>query len=77
MKKISLFFVLLVSSFQLFAQGEEIGPLTGNPDIVVLKKNTLLKSGNTFDSTFIYFTDTLSLPFFDEFQQKPDLDLKF
>jgi hypothetical protein len=67
MKNLVVFIVLVNSLCGVFAQGEEIGPLTGNPDLTVLKKNAFLKSGNTFDSTFIYFTDTLSLPFFDEF----------
>lgn len=67
MKKFVLFFVLILSFSQLFAQGEEIGPLTGNPDLLVKNAGLGLKSGPTFDSTFIYLTDTLSLPFFDEF----------
>jgi len=67
MKKFVLFFVWILSFSQLYAQGEEIGPLTGNPDLVVKNSGLGFKSGPTFDSTFIYLTDTLSLPFFDEF----------
>ncbi len=66
MKKIISLLIFSLSVSCLFAQGEEMGPIIGNPDIVV-KKASLLKSGNTFDSTFIYIPDTLSLPFFDEF----------
>jgi hypothetical protein len=52
-----------------FSQGEELGPLTGNPDLKS-KVNANEKSNpSTFDSTFIYSTDTLSLPFFDEFSK--------
>lgn len=53
-----------------FAQGEEVGPLTGNPELQGKnKKSNNIEKANpgTFDSTFIYKSDTLSLPFFDEF----------
>lgn len=52
----------------VFSQGEEVGPLTGNPSLLAKKKITVQKSSpNTFDSTFIYNSDTLTLPLFDEF----------
>ena len=59
----------ICSVLMAFSQGEELGPLTGNPDLrgkveVIEKSNP-----GTFDSTFIYSTDTLSLPFFDEFSK--------
>ncbi|MFN5785540.1 MAG: T9SS type A sorting domain-containing protein [Flavobacteriia bacterium] len=69
----TLLFVLsaLIPSF-LFSQGEGIGPLTTNPEL--LGKYPSGVKGNranagTFDSTFIYFSDTLNLPFFDEFSK--------
>lgn len=71
MKGIIVVFVLIFSPYVLFAQGEEAGPLTANPDLCGVKKivkNTKANSG-TFDSTFIYISDTLSLPFFDEFSK--------
>ena len=49
--------------------GEEVGPLTGNPALQSKAKLTDLQKANpgTFDSTFIYTSDTLELPFFDDF----------
>lgn len=62
-------FVLLIN--YTFGQGESTAPLTSNPDIykAVKQKKGIEKSGTTFDSTFIYYSDTLSLPFFDEFSK--------
>lgn len=60
-------------SLQLFAQGEETGPIMVNPQLVAKSlagkpKSSYAKANpGTFDSTFIYSTDTVSLPFFDEF----------
>ena len=56
-------------TFLSFSQGEEIGPLTINPSLYSADKVSILKAGSTFDSTFIYISDTLSLPFFDEFSK--------
>ena len=51
-----------------FTQGEEIGPLMGNPQLQKnVQKNILKMNDGTFDSTFIYTQDTISLPVFDEF----------
>ncbi len=50
------------------AQWEEVGPLSGNPQLQ--KKDIVYKTKanpNTFDSTFIYTSDTIDLPVFDEF----------
>lgn len=64
------FFVLL--GFYLFipeiVAQEGLSPLTVNSD---LTKNAPVEKLNvgTFDSTFIYTSDTLSLPFFDEFSK--------
>lgn len=62
-------FVLLIN--YTFGQGESIAPLTGNPDIynAVKRQKGTEKTLTTFDSTFIYVSDTLSLPFFDEFSK--------
>lgn len=51
------------------AQGDEAGPLTGNPALQAKASNNVsyAKSSNTFDSSFIYTLDTLSLPIFDDF----------
>jgi hypothetical protein len=77
MKLVLLSLFVFVSIFS-FAQGEEIGPLTKNLELSSKSNNFLEKSGPTFDSTFIYFSDTLGLPFFDEFSknlfQKYDID---
>lgn len=57
----------------LFSQGEEIGPLNSNPYIKKTasksSKNNLKSSTGTFDSTFIYYSDTLDIPFFDDFSR--------
>ena len=62
-----LLFLVMFSSFLSFSQGLEVGPMTSNPSINFNKK-VLLKTGpNSIDSTFIFSTDTLMLPFYDEF----------
>lgn len=66
MKQVIFSFLTLISSFA-FSQGEELGPLTQNNALNSKQSYSQLKIGTTFDSTFIYFSDTLSLPFFDEF----------
>lgn len=59
-------FVLL--GLTSFSQGEELGPIMGNPILQQKSKNKFEKINvGTFDSTFIYTQDTLSLPVFDEF----------
>ncbi len=72
MKGILLALFLICCPIAFFAQGEEVGPLTGNPDLygkTKKKENTEKANPGTFDSTFIYKSDTLSLPFFDEFSK--------
>ena len=55
-------------AFSGFTQYESIGPLTSNPDIARNQmEHSMVKSNSTFDSTFIYISDTLQLPFLDEF----------
>lgn len=64
-------FIILKGTF-IFSQGEEIAPMISNPYIVNNNKSPkqFLKSGTiTFDSTFLYYPDTLSLPFFDDFSK--------
>jgi hypothetical protein len=57
-------------SFSLFSQFEETGPLTFNSDITLKSVKHQAKAVITsFDSTFIYYLDTLKLPFFDEFSK--------
>jgi hypothetical protein len=64
-----LFLSLFCSTF-IFGQVEKEVPLLTNPDLQIENANViLLKSGATFDSTFVYTTDTLSLPFFDDFSK--------
>lgn len=65
----------LLSAFLLFCSivaaqhGEEVGPLTANPALIqkgITKHQTKANPG-TFDSTFVYLSDTLQLPLFDDF----------
>lgn len=71
--KLFLFSIFLFIGFSLFSQGEEIAPLISNPYINNLvqtkEKNELKSNSGTFDSTFIYYPDTLNLPFFDDFNK--------
>lgn len=68
LKKICFVLCLIVSSSIVNAQGEEVGPIMGNPQLQYhsLQKVNKQNSG-TFDSTFIYTSDTIDLPLFDEF----------
>ncbi len=53
-----------------FSQVEKELPLATNPDLQGQKPAQLIqKSNGTFDSTFIYTTDTITLPFFDDFSK--------
>lgn len=58
-------FAIFISLYSLvcFAQYESIGPVYGIP------KHAKIKRTCSFDSTFIYNTDTLNLPIFDEFSK--------
>ncbi len=59
---------LSCTSSLIFAQKEGLGPIMSTSGAIALK--TPEKSlSNTFDSSFIYYTDTLILPFFDEFSK--------
>jgi hypothetical protein len=62
--KLFLFFCLI--SITSFAQQMEVGPITRNLNLHAQPAH--IKSGNTnIDSTFIYISDTLNLPFYDDF----------
>ncbi|MEX1192637.1 MAG: T9SS type A sorting domain-containing protein [Brumimicrobium sp.] len=77
MKLITTLFTLITLSFLSIAQ-DGIGPVMQNPDLFDKKKVSQKALANSFDSTFVYLTDTLELPFFDEFSknkfQKYDAD---
>lgn len=60
--------ILIVALVGYAFSQEEVGPLTGNPQLMATKTPVLSKvNPNTFDSTFIYTPDTISLPVFDDF----------
>lgn len=66
--KVNWLILFCLISANLFAQGEEVGPLSGNPALMAKNTRYLIKANSgTFDSTFIYIPDTISLPVFDEF----------
>lgn len=64
--KFVLFLSLIFITFHTFCQ-EELNPALYTP----FSKDTksLKRSSESFDSTFIYKSDTLSLPFFDDFSK--------
>lgn len=68
MKYLIIFFTLTLSLLSYAQEG--VSPLTTNPSLYK-KQIPFAKSGNTasFDSTIVYLTDTLSLPFFDDFSR--------
>ena len=69
MKSNFLLISFLIVSLTLLAQGgEETGPLTGNPSLIKNQRQAISKVNiGTFDSTFIYNSDTIDLPIFDDF----------
>lgn len=62
MRLLILLFISITSS--VFSQ-EELNPILFQKKNT--QKNNVLRSNDSFDSTFIYTSDTLQLPFFDEF----------
>ncbi len=66
MKLLTCLFILLNFTY-LFSQSEALSPIIKNSLIYKSESNKKEKKTITFDSTFIYVYDTLSLPFFDEF----------
>ncbi len=68
MKHVLIFF--LFCSTSSYGQIEKELPLTTNPSLIRNGNEPLVyRAGATFDSTFIYTTDTLTLPFFDDFSK--------
>lgn len=68
--KYLLAILLIIGCFRNSFSQDGISPITANPDLFGKQFKPIQKSNNgTFDSTFIYLTDTLSLPFFDEFSK--------
>nr|WP_299207064.1 T9SS type A sorting domain-containing protein [uncultured Brumimicrobium sp.] len=65
-----IFYLLITLLFiaPVFAQ-DGISPLTANPDLFGKQKVQTKALTNSFDSTFYYKTDTLTLPFFDDFSR--------
>ena len=59
--------IIVFSSFALYAQDEGTVPMTQNTDIAGCNRIPLKINVGTFDSTFIFSTDTLTLPIFDDF----------
>lgn len=60
----SFLYCLIFLSSYTFSQTLETGPLMRNYGI---KGNVSLKSINSIDSSFVFSSDTISLPFFDDF----------
>lgn len=67
MKYLSIIFTLLLTIFVNAQDG--ISPLTANPDLYGKKEMAHKALSNSFDSTVVYLTDTLTLPFLDEFSR--------
>lgn len=64
-----LFFHLFFFVNLSFSQGLEIGTMTSNPSILNNVEIVLKTGNNSIDSTFIFTTDTLQLPFYDDFSK--------
>ena len=60
----SFLYILIFLNAYAFSQTLEIGPITRNFGITGKR---VLKTTNSIDSSFVFATDTISLPFFDEF----------
>ena len=61
----NIYLLTVLSVFPSFAdaQGIEIAPMVQNP----LIQSEYQEKSNSIDSTFIFSTDTISIPFFDNF----------
>lgn len=68
MKLLYTFLLLLIGTIG-FSQieGESIGPLMYNMELWNGKENVKKIGSNSFDSTFYYISDTITLPVFDDF----------
>ena len=68
MKNLGLIICLALLGHGVLAQDEGTVPMAGNPQLQMNANLNLIKANaNTFDSTFIYTLDTITLPVFDEF----------
>lgn len=68
MKFFLTFTFLSIFCFGYYSQ-DGIAPLTANPDLFGKERPIAKKLSNSFDSTIVYVTDTISLPFFDDFSR--------
>ena len=62
-KKVISSFFLCYLCFSFYAQHIELGPMVSNSEI----SNSYQLKSTSIDSSFIYYTDTINLPFFDNF----------
>lgn len=60
---------LLLSTSITFGQGEGVEAMTGNPQLMQHAPKLAKANPGTFDSTFIYTSDVIQLPVFDEFSK--------
>lgn len=67
MNKYIIFLAFLSATIIGWTQGEEVGPLMGNPQLQQKRMPTAKVNEGTFDSTFLYVQDTILLPIFDDF----------
>ncbi|SFT88242.1 Por secretion system C-terminal sorting domain-containing protein [Lishizhenia tianjinensis] len=69
MRRIAFAISILLSGITAYAQ-ESVAPLIGNPSLQKEHAVAYQKSlENSFDSTFVYQSDSLELPFFDDFSR--------
>lgn len=66
--KLFAFLIFLLPTL-VFSQWEEEGPILGNPSLWNGESQALRAKANSFDSTFVFITDTLTLPVFDDFSR--------
>jgi hypothetical protein len=67
MKLITALVFLFSLTFSFGQDGE--GPIIQNADLFDKRPNKNKALANSFDSTFVYLTDTIPLPFFDDFSR--------
>lgn len=69
MRRLAFAIFILILGNNVVAQ-ESVAPLVGNPYIKKYAEQSTQKSlENSFDSTFVYYADTLEMPFFDDFSK--------
>lgn len=70
MKNYKLIVILLCFLSPIFGQTQDYEEaIRINPDLTKIAPVLKKQGGKTIDSTFVYLTDTLTLPFFDEFSR--------